>query len=315
MGRRPDPLILDYFNRGEKLPDQSNRYSYTCKSCGAIFPKGRTNHLIDHLTGTASRCPAVTSEDLAKIVTVQTTKSADKARKEALKTTAQELKSPFEGNTQTNGLFSAEPLHTRLPLGQGKKLSGLEALAEASRQVERPSDPHDENGHTNEDSILDISSDTFIDPNLNSVGFHNSALPTSIQDLSSIAATASNLEASLLQLKKHFESPPKTPMTPKEEDESDLLHHASTWHVPIQPAPNHSADQLAKAATFPVRIAAGPAARLPGLEDVGAPPSKVTKTRSKFSESRRQEVQGVRQKRACIRCRMLRKPVLLQTIF
>lgn len=32
MGRRPNPLILQYFDRGEKLKDQSNRYPHTCKA-------------------------------------------------------------------------------------------------------------------------------------------------------------------------------------------------------------------------------------------------------------------------------------------
>lgn len=34
MGRRPNQLILEYFERGPKLEDASNRYQHTCKSCG-----------------------------------------------------------------------------------------------------------------------------------------------------------------------------------------------------------------------------------------------------------------------------------------
>lgn len=34
MGRKPNQLILEYFERGPKLEDASNRYQHTCKSCG-----------------------------------------------------------------------------------------------------------------------------------------------------------------------------------------------------------------------------------------------------------------------------------------
>lgn len=308
MGRKPDTLILTYFNRGEKIPDQSNRYSYTCKACGAEFPKGRTNHLLDHLTGSATACPAITTEILTDIVAIQASKSADKARKEALKPPRNELSSPIDG-VSTNRFSPTDSLgQPPLPLAQGKNLTGLEALAEASRQVERPLDPvgkpqpHDSN-------VLGVRDDPIIDPSLNSIGSAAESFPTSAQDLSSIAASASNLQASLVQqLKKHVNNELSSPIDDKE---NELLHHASTWHVPIRPASEHIADQLAKAATFPVPIAADPYSRLSGLEGLDQPPSKVTKTRSKFSESRRQEVQGVRLKRACIRCRMLRKPVFI----
>lgn len=36
MGRKPDPLILEFFERGQKLDDQSNRYEQTCKRCGHV---------------------------------------------------------------------------------------------------------------------------------------------------------------------------------------------------------------------------------------------------------------------------------------
>ncbi|MCJ1329258.1 hypothetical protein MMC10_005937 [Thelotrema lepadinum] len=295
MGRKPDELILTYFYRGDKLPDQSNRYSYTCKLCGN--------------SSTTPRCPSINAEDVSKIVALQASKSADKARKGAVKASAGEVTSPSGETLPANGSSPIEPIaHKKLPLGQGRNFSGLEALAEASRQVERPPEHHIENGQAHELSTPEASHDPLIDPSLNSVVFENGQAPTSNQDLSSIAASANSLEASILQLQKHNEAHPKSPKSPLVEDSSDILHHASTWHVPIRPAPDYITDQLAKAATFPVAIAANPSTMLPGSDDVNGPPSKVTKTRSKFSASRRQEVQGVRQKRACIRCRMLRKP-------
>lgn len=34
MGRKPNQLVLEFFERGAKLEDSSNRYQHTCKSCG-----------------------------------------------------------------------------------------------------------------------------------------------------------------------------------------------------------------------------------------------------------------------------------------
>ena len=33
MGRRPHALIQEFFDRGPKLDDSSNRYQHTCKRC------------------------------------------------------------------------------------------------------------------------------------------------------------------------------------------------------------------------------------------------------------------------------------------
>jgi hypothetical protein len=49
MGRPPNPLILEYFRRGSKLRDKSNRYEHSCKKCGAVDKTGRPEKLIDHL--------------------------------------------------------------------------------------------------------------------------------------------------------------------------------------------------------------------------------------------------------------------------
>ncbi|KAK3990019.1 hypothetical protein QBC44DRAFT_369337 [Cladorrhinum sp. PSN332] len=60
MGRRPNALILQYFERGPKLKDQSNRYPHTCKACGEHFPRGRLDSLMTHLT---KKCPAISEAD------------------------------------------------------------------------------------------------------------------------------------------------------------------------------------------------------------------------------------------------------------
>lgn len=60
MGRRPNPLILEFFERGAKLNDNSNRYHHRCKACGEDFPKGRIDSLTNHLT---KKCPAISEAD------------------------------------------------------------------------------------------------------------------------------------------------------------------------------------------------------------------------------------------------------------
>ena len=34
MGRRPNAVVGEFFHRGQKLDDNSNRYQHTCKKCG-----------------------------------------------------------------------------------------------------------------------------------------------------------------------------------------------------------------------------------------------------------------------------------------
>ena len=63
MGRKPNALILQHFERGAKLNDSSNRYEHTCKACGEKFPKGRIDSLSNHLT---KKCPALSMQDRQK---------------------------------------------------------------------------------------------------------------------------------------------------------------------------------------------------------------------------------------------------------
>lgn len=36
MGRRPNALMVEFFERGKKLEDNSNRYQHTCQRCGQL---------------------------------------------------------------------------------------------------------------------------------------------------------------------------------------------------------------------------------------------------------------------------------------
>lgn len=114
MGRRPNSLILQYFERGPKLADNSNRYPHTCKACGENFPKGRIDSLTNHLT---KKCPAISEAD--RINACLTLHGINHATNRAQKSK----------HAQPNG----PPVD--LPMIQ-RDWTALETLAEVSRQIE-----------------------------------------------------------------------------------------------------------------------------------------------------------------------------------
>ena len=115
MGRKPNQLILEFFVRGPKLEDSSNRYQHTCKACGEKFPKGRIDSLTNHLV---KKCQAIPLRDRQRV-----------------------LLRLHELPDLTEGDANKDP---NAPGGKGKSgdgsfnrpnFDGLNVLAEASRQV------------------------------------------------------------------------------------------------------------------------------------------------------------------------------------
>lgn len=129
MGRKPNPLILEYFVRGPKLNDNSNRYPHTCKQCGENFPKGRIDSLTTHIT---KKCPAISESDRMRACLelhgIQHSRAAPDRH-------------PPE--TQPNG--AAEVVTS--PQGW----SALETLAEASRQVDLNENSRGQNAQVGHD--------------------------------------------------------------------------------------------------------------------------------------------------------------------
>ncbi|KND87911.1 hypothetical protein TOPH_07480 [Tolypocladium ophioglossoides CBS 100239] len=126
MGRKPNPLILEYFERGPKLNDNSNRYPHTCKQCGENFPKGRIDSLTAHIT---KKCPAISDSERMRACLelhgITHARSAAERHQQAL--------------ARENG--QAIPPNA-LPQGW----SALETLAEASRQVDLNENSRAQNG-------------------------------------------------------------------------------------------------------------------------------------------------------------------------
>ncbi|KAL8644710.1 MAG: hypothetical protein Q9226_007630 [Calogaya cf. arnoldii] len=125
MGRKPNQLVLEYFDRGAKLEDNSNRYVQTCKACGKSFPKGRVETLITHIE---KNCVSIKREDRMRILS-QAVPSPQPV--------------PHQNGNGVNPLDFPRSLilggDQALPaVSSGRSLTGLEALAEASRQLEHP---------------------------------------------------------------------------------------------------------------------------------------------------------------------------------
>ena len=168
MGRKPNPLILEFFERGPKLDDASNRYQHTCKACGEVFPKGRIDSLNNHLT---KRCQAIPLRD---------------RQRAALQ--IHELPDIPDGDLNVNQGNRAGPKNGRtvdLPFAGNRRLTGLEALAEASRHFANDVTPGDPRTAAVDDSAIDPGLRDFISSELtrdsqataknNAVGRYNKA--------------------------------------------------------------------------------------------------------------------------------------------
>lgn len=124
MGRRPNQRVLEYFDRGARLEDNSNRYEHTCKACGENFPKGRVETLIAHIE---RKCPSITRHDVIP-----------EPSPAAISTSPTLHVHPYDEDALENSI-SPTPKGKQLVLPVSSRRSGLEALVEAaSRQLEHP---------------------------------------------------------------------------------------------------------------------------------------------------------------------------------
>ncbi|CAI6246877.1 unnamed protein product [Periconia digitata] len=325
MGRRPNPLILEYFSRGPKLQDASNRYQHTCKSCGEKFPKGRSDSLYNHLI---KKCPALPLRDRQRALLQQ---------HDFPELPLPDLPLPPNASTHSGQSVS-------LPFAPSKQgLSALETLAEVSRRHldlsdkrtparqarhQHPLQPlvHETANHDfeflvddrpdDDTSALSQSLDVSNVPALPSVYQFNGPLqhsPIDSQHMGVIALAANELmplahgglplesELNLPVSEKFFHTQPRhwansiDPLLPDQEPkEHSGLHNDMGSKLPPMPRPiamNNPQTQTHFTTDF----------------SVNQKPPKP-KVRGRFSDSRRKEVQEVRKRGACIRCRMLKKP-------
>ncbi|KAF2691349.1 hypothetical protein K458DRAFT_438975 [Lentithecium fluviatile CBS 122367] len=343
MGRRPNQLILEFFERGPKLEDASNRYQHTCKSCGEKFPKGRIDSLTNHLI---KKCPALPLRD----------------RQRAL-LQFHELPDLPDLNMSTSGPMQMQNGQTmNLPFAPSKQgLSALETLAEVSRQhldlsgkripVQQQKSPPPQqqasyNGGGLDEFLMDDRPETDSSALSQSMEMSNApALPSIYQfngplhhspassphmssmPLASAGSMAEMVPSLVMAASAANELMPLTNGMTMEPDlhipnpgsMSDKFFHAQTrqWSNSIDPLlPEHTNRELIpnegdqKGSANPRPLAMNPNGTHTHFTtdfSMNQKPSKP-KVRGRFTDTRRKEVQEVRKRGACIRCRMLKKP-------
>jgi hypothetical protein len=146
MGRKPNQLILEFFVRGQKLEDASNRYQHTCKACGEKFPKGRIDSLTNHLV---KKCQAIPLRDRQRVL-LRLHELPDLSDSD-----------PNKASTVT-GVQKGKTVD--LPYTTRPNFDGLNVLAEASRQV--GASDHSQRGPAYTQSITVGGKTVVVDPAL-----------------------------------------------------------------------------------------------------------------------------------------------------
>jgi hypothetical protein len=351
MGRKPNQLILEFFIRGPKLEDSSNRYQHTCKACGEKFPKGRIDSLTNHLV---KKCQAIPLRDRQRVL-LRLHELPDLAEGDANK----DPNAP--AGKKGDGSFGTRP-----------NFDGLNVLAEASRQV--GASDHTKRGPAYTQSVTSGGKTVVVDPALeaeftvqsdvkeedeNAQGkwlsggslfktrfsmltmafspgnahpsgtptipalpSHTSDHPTSMSpplgDHSMTPDSTSNARQSQLSMIAASANE-MVPQGLTMDDDGlkmgqwgqQLTTHEQLLFDSLQEHDPSLTAATQRAASFPRPIAMNPNTQAKGFVNEFGNSTKPAKpkVRGRFSDERRREVQEVRKRGACIRCRMLKKPV------
>ncbi|PYI12588.1 hypothetical protein BO78DRAFT_392433 [Aspergillus sclerotiicarbonarius CBS 121057] len=340
MGRKPNQLILEFFIRGQKLEDASNRYQHTCKACGEKFPKGRIDSLTNHLV---KKCQAIPLRDRQRVLL-----------------RLHELPDLADGDQNKDVTGQNKGKSVDLPFATRQNFDGLNVLAEASRQV--GASDQTKRGPAYTQSVTVGGKTVVVDPALEAEGFQgHPTQPEQVEEDANPPGTPQGSNASSLpslpsssQDQPQAASPlPETSLTPDPTSNarqsqlsmiaasaSEMVPHglpmdhdagagladglpkmSPSWNQQLSTQEQLLFDSLQehdptltaatqRAASFPRPIAMNPNSQAKGfVNEFGnsTKPSKP-KVRGRFSAARRREVQEVRKRGACIRCRMLKKP-------
>lgn len=338
MGRKPNALILEFFERGAKLDDQSNRYEHVCKMCGLLvsyicrvapdehilmpiqFAKGRAEVMHRHLF---EECPNINDFDKARaFVYAQGQVALQRfANQEHLQAAASR-----DGNT--GGLSVVQSIERDPPAQHAtlnREPSALDTLAEVSRQhldLSRQRLHGDNAGPLNHDPSLESHEmenwmiqlrDQLAEANQ----AHDDRLQTTTQQpqadsnpLVEAASAANQLNLSLERFVDDTQVPPiaggaisrnvQSNLDPAlhTQDSDDTQSSIIEQQMPPPPAPAMSMR------SFSTQYGTADGHHYGLL----ARPLKIKSHRTKFSAERRKEVGSMRKLGACLRCRMLKKP-------
>ncbi|KAJ5432741.1 uncharacterized protein N7458_011897 [Penicillium daleae] len=327
MGRKPNQLILEFFIRGPKLEDSSNRYQHTCKACGEKFPKGRIDSLTNHLV---KKCQAIPLRDRQRVL-LRLHELPDLTEGDANK----DPNAP--AGKKGDGSFGNRP-----------NFDGLNVLAEASRQV--VASDHTKRGPAYAQSVTSGGKTVVVDPALeaeftvqsdvkdedeNAQGTaqssgtptipalpshtsdHPSSMSPPLGDHSMTPDSTSNARQSQLSMIAASANEMVPQGLTMDDDglkmnqwNQQLTTHEQLLFDSLQEHDPSLTAATQRAASFPRPIAMNPNTQAKGFVNEFGNSTKPAKpkVRGRFSDERRREVQEVRKRGACIRCRMLKKP-------
>ncbi|KAK5164966.1 uncharacterized protein LTR77_009631 [Saxophila tyrrhenica] len=307
MGRRPNQLVVEFFERGEKLGDNSNRYRHTCRRCGQCFPKGRVDTLQAHVL---RNCPKISPED----------------REWGLQQLQQKPERPRPDNNPTRDDSDQNHESLTQPEPHYQQQSALDTLAEVSRhhldyssnrQLGHPGQDHTEHvldrASTSEQQFIaqlqEFNTPTHpsqvADPNGRTAGRdptteHHFFDPQESAPEKSAAPELSGLAQTASAANRQLEASQVQDYPPEHDPFVDPDLHGMGGPVPAQ--------SLFEAISESEGVPWVPAEQSAGHYGFQYPQKPVhKKVRGRFDDSRRKEVAGIRKSGACIRCRMLKK--------
>lgn len=293
MGRRPNAVISEWFFRGAKIEDASNRYAHTCRRCGELvrilaetmiatdlvqFAKGRVEYLMEHLL---KKCPNITDSDRATILIQQTAQ-------------------PRSIGKSSGRADDVLRFDSTLPISLERQQSALDTLAEVSRHhldysVQRHANLSEQDladqalwAHLQQHALDFQPSDNAVDYAMSNDMHPPRIFPDSSPGyVAAFAHLDPQLDEDAAQLAAHLTT----------DSYEDPRHNRSVTETTPE-TPDNSLPASIPVASNPPRQHSG----LSSNSQLRAKP------RSKFTETRRREVQEIRKRGACIRCRMLKKP-------
>ncbi|WEW61626.1 hypothetical protein PRK78_007117 [Emydomyces testavorans] len=310
MGRKPNTIVSEFFHRGNKLPDSSNRYEHTCKLCGENFPKGRPDSLLGHLT---KGCQAISLTDKQRVIhLLRGLSSSGPVSKRSLGNGRSDRARGNNLSYAARATFNSTGGH-----------NALNVLAEASRRVGATDNTGQAKAAQGQKTIV-------VDPALESsssavIGFNKdftawSTQPSQLLMSEEESCSSAHVSASSL---------PDSPSEIRHSSQLSLIAASANEMVSEDPVAHLNSDVSFRKRKFHAQspdnmqspaIYSRPIAdtnlRNDVLPSVSTELHRVTVTkhryRSAFSEERRKEVQLVRKMGACLRCRMLKKTVRIE---
>ncbi|KAK2775346.1 hypothetical protein FQN52_004030 [Onygenales sp. PD_12] len=322
MGRKPNAIVSEFFHRGAKLHDSSNRYEHTCKLCGQNFPKGRADSLLGHLVKT---CQAISTPDKQRVLHLWRA-VPERGSVGAGAQGAGGNKKGLASGRIGRGKSANLPYAARQTVFNGiGGLNGLNVLAEASRQVGASDEHPGGEGGVGVGDGQGENKSVVVDPALETPSKRQdieadlraalgSPPPTTQYDPNSAESATS---MAFLNNNNFSLAPDPTPDA-GQSSQLSLIAEAANEMVPqdLGLSLEHEAGSDFDASTHHAALYPRPIAIHPSPQDSSSfinnfgetnQPAKHHKVRAQFSEERRKEVQAVRKMGACLRCRMLKK--------